>query len=342
LQISTTVPYADDARKATDRAIALEKAGLDIAWVAEAYGYDSPTLLGYIAARTERMRIGPAILPIFSRTPVLIAQTAAGLDAVSGGRAVLGLGASGPQVIEGWHGVPYDRPIGRMREVIGICRKTWRREVVTNNGIYQLPLPAGMGSGLGKPLKLITHPARERIPIFVAGLGTKSVELTAEIADGWMPVFFLPEMANAVWSDALAAGRSRRSPDLGPLEVCAGGAVEIGEDVTHLRDSARRHIALYIGGMGAKGKNFYNELVSKYGYADAAATVQDLYLAGEKEKAAAALPEELVEQLTLIGPEGYVRERITAHEEAGVTILNVTFAGPDPVRTLERLRAIVP
>jgi F420-dependent oxidoreductase-like protein len=272
---------------------------------------------------------------------VLIAQTAAGLDAVSGGRAVLGLGASGPQVIEGWHGVPYDRPITRMREVIAICRKTWRRDVVTNDGIYQLPLPPDMGSGLGKALKLITRPARERIPIFVAGLGSRSVELTAEVADGWLPVFFLPEMANEVWSHSLAAGRSRRAADLAPLEICAGGPIEIGEDVTHLRDSARRHIALYVGGMGAKGKNFYNELVGKYGYADAAATVQDLYLAGDKDKAAAALPDKLVEQLTLIGPESYVRERVDAYKEAGVTILNVTFAGPDPVRTLERLRAVV-
>ena len=174
-------------------------------WVAEAYGFDSPTIMGYLAAKTSRVQIGSAILPIYSRTPALLAQTAAGLDAVSGGRAILGLGASGPQVVEGWHGIEYDRPLGRTREIIGICRQAWRRERLTSDGIYQLPLPPGRGTGLGKPLKMLTRPVRDRIPIYVAALGDKNVRMTAELADGWLPFLFVPEKAGRG-----VGGRARR------------------------------------------------------------------------------------------------------------------------------------
>ena len=341
MRISMGVPYASDFRKSADRVVDLEKAGLDIVWVAEAYGFDAPSLMGYLAARTERVQIGSGILPIYSRTPALLAQTAAGLDHVSGGRAILGLGASGPQVIEGWHGVPYDRPLQRTREIIEICRKAWRREVVTNDGIYRLPLPEGQGTGLGKPLKMITHPVRADIPVYVASLGPKNVAMTAEVADGWMPILFIPERASDVWGTALSEGRARRSSDLRPLEVVAGGALAIGEGLEHLRDAARPMVALYVGGMGARGRNFYNDLARRYGYEAEATEIQDLYLEGKKEEAAAAVPADLLEKTSLIGPESYVRERIAALAEAGVTVLSVTPMGPDPVKAVEQVKTWV-
>jgi F420-dependent oxidoreductase-like protein len=336
--LSTQLAYAGDPRSVVDHAVALEKAGVELAWVAEAYGFDAATLLGYLAARTETMQVGAGIFPVYTRTPALIAQTAAGLDAVSGGRAVLGLGASGPQVIEGWHGVVYDKPIGRTREVVEICRKVWRREPLTNEGLYPLPLPPGQGTGLGKPLKLMVRPVRDSIPIFLASLGDKNVELTAEIADGWLPIFFIPEKAQQVWGSALAAGTAKRDPSLGPLQISAGGMLAIGEDVTGLRQAGRGMAALYIGGMGARGRNFYNDLARRYGYEQEAAAIQDLYLSGNKRDAEAQVPAELLELTNLIGPEGYVRERVEAFREAGVTQLNVLPIGPNGLKDVETVR----
>ncbi|MGH2603513.1 MAG: LLM class F420-dependent oxidoreductase, partial [Dehalococcoidia bacterium] len=338
MRLSTTVMYAGDTKAAADQVAAYEKAGMDVVWVAEAYGFDSPTLMGYLAAKTERVQIGSAILNIYSRTPAMLAQTAAGLDAVSGGRAILGLGASGPQVIEGWHAVPYDKPLGRTREIIDIVRRALKREVITNDGLYQIPLPAEQGTGLGKPLKMLTHPVRDQIPIYVAALGEKNVRMTAEIADGWLPILFLPEKAKDVWGDALSAGAAKRSPELGPLEISTGGMLAIGEDVAPLRDASRPFIALYVGGMGAKGRNFYNDLCKRYGYEAEAELIQDLYLAGRKDEAAAAVPDEMVELLNLVGPASYVKERIQAFKEAGVTMLQVTPVGEDPVRLVEQVK----
>jgi F420-dependent oxidoreductase-like protein len=338
MRLSTMLDYSRGIKGSLDAVVDLERAGLDIVWVAEAYGYDGVSQMGYLAARTERMEIGSAILPIYSRTPTLLAQTAAGLDAVSEGRFILGLGASGPQVIEGWHGVPYTEPLGRTREIIDICRRVWRREVLTNDGIYPIPLPPGQGTGLGKPLKLITHPERDTIPIWVASMGPKNVEMTAEVADGWFPFLFIPEKAAGVWGPALDAGRARRSAGLGSLEVAAGGLVAIGEGLEHLRELARGMTALYVGGMGARDRNFYNTLVRRYGYEKEAELIQDLYLEGRKDEAAAAVPTELLEETSLIGPPGYIKERIAAYGEAGVTVLNVTAVGHDPVATLSQLR----
>ncbi|MFG1740036.1 LLM class F420-dependent oxidoreductase [Micromonospora chalcea] len=332
MRIGTTLAYATDPRGGADDVAAWEQDGLDVVWVSEAYGFDAPTVMGYLAARTSRVHIGSAILPIYSRTPALLAQTAAGLDAMSGGRAILGLGASGPQVIEGWHGVAYDRPLARTREVIDICRRVWRRETLTNDGLYRLPLPPGEGTGLGKPLKILTHPVRDRIPIHVASLGDRNVRMTAEIADGWLPFLYDPQRAGDVWGDALAAGRAKRPADLGPLEVVAGGPLAIGPDVTGLRDLARPLIALYVGGMGAKGRNFYHDLLCRYGYPAEADRIQDLYLAGRKAEAAAAVPAELLERTSLIGPESYVRDRVQEFRDAGVTVLNVAPLGDDPRR----------
>ncbi|MEV6964242.1 LLM class F420-dependent oxidoreductase [Hamadaea sp. NPDC051192] len=338
MRIATPLAYATDPRGGADEVAAWEQDGLDVVWVSEAYGFDAPTIMGYLAAKTTRMQIGSAILPIYSRTPALLAQTASGLDAMSGGRAILGIGASGPQVIEGWHGVAYDRPLARTREVIRICRQVWRRETLVNDGIYQLPLPEGEGTGLGKPLKILTHPVRDRIPIYVASLGDKNVQMTAELADGWLPFLYDPERAGDVWGSALATGGRKRSADLGPLEVVAGGPLAIGPDVAGLRDLARPLIALYVGGMGAKGRNFYHDLLCRYGYAAEADRIQDLYLAGHKTEAAAAVPAELLERTSLIGPESYVRDRVQAYRDAGVTILNVTPLGSDPRRLIAAVK----
>jgi F420-dependent oxidoreductase-like protein len=338
MRISTQLMYAGNPKELIDQVVSLENAGLDVVWVAEAYGFDSPSLMGYLAARTERVQIGSAILSIYSRTPALIAQTAAGLDAVSGGRAILGLGASGPQVVEGWHGVAYDKPLGRTREVVDICRRIWRREVITNDGAYKIPLPADQGTGLGKPLKILTRPVRDEIPVYIASLGDKNVRLTAEIADGWLPTLFIPEKAQQVWGTSLAEGNAKRSESLAPLEIVAGGMLAIGDDVAHLRDASRPMIALYVGGMGAKGRNFYNDLARRYGYEAEAELIQELYLSGRKEEAAAAVPAEFAELMNLVGPAGYVKERVQAFKEAGVTMLNVTPVGPDPAALVAQVK----
>ena len=334
--------YDGNPRATADQVAALEQAGLDTVWVAEAYGFDSPTLMGYLAAKTETVEIGSAILNIYSRTPSAILQTAAGLDNVSQGRAILGLGASGPQVIEGFHGVRYDKPLGRTREVVEIVRAAIRRETLQHDGkIFTLPLPADQGLGLGKPLKMLTKPERSSIPIYIAALGQKNVEGTAEYADGWLPFLFAPEKAHDVWGDALAAGAAKRQDGLGPLEIVAGGMVSIGDDVKGMLDFARPTFALYIGGMGARGKNFYNELACQYGYEAEAKQIQDLYLGGNKRDAEALVPLELLEMVNLVGPESYVRERIDAFREAGVTNLQITPVpadGGDPADLVARMK----
>jgi F420-dependent oxidoreductase-like protein len=343
MQLSMQLSYAGGFKESARQVADLEQAGLDLVWVAEAYGYDGVSLMGYLAASTERVQIGAGILPLYTRTPTLLAMTAAGIDALSDGRFVLGLGASGPQVIEGFHGVPYDKPLGRTREIIDICRKVWAREApLTHDGpIYHLPLPEGQGTGLGKPLKIIGRPVRARIPTYVAALGEKNVALTAEIADGWLPLFFLPERVKEVFGPSLEAGAAARSAELGPLDICAGGLCMVGEpdEAKAVLDTfARPTAALYIGGMGAKGRNFYNALVTRYGYEREAAEIQDLYLAGKKEEAAALVPDELLQLTNLCGSEGFIRERIAAFEEAGVTVLNVTPVSPDPVKLVEQLK----
>jgi F420-dependent oxidoreductase-like protein len=316
-----------------------EKAGLQIVFVAEAYSYDAVSQLGYIAAKTTTLEIASGILQLYSRTPALTAMTAAGLDFVSGGRFTLGIGASGPQVIEGWHGVPYDAPVGRTRELIEICRMVWRRDRLEYHGKhYEVPLAGG--TGLGKPLKLINHPVRDRIPIVIAALGPKNVAMAAELADGWQPIFFLPERAGSTWGDALAEGQAKRDASLGALDVIAAAPFAIGDDVTGLRERSRPGLALYIGGMGARGRNFYFDLACRYGYEEAAVKVQDAYLAGRKEEAAGLIPAELVEKTTLIGPLGYIKERLAAYQEAGATTLNVTALGPTHERRVSDLETL--
>jgi F420-dependent oxidoreductase-like protein len=337
--------YAGGFKEAVKEVAELEKAGLDLVWVPEAYSFDAPSAMGYLAANTERVTIASGILPIYSRTPSLLAMTAAGIDYLSDGRCMLGLGASGPQVIEGFHGVPYVAPVSRIREIIEICRKVWRRERLQHDGrYYQIPLPQNKGTGLGKPLKLINHPVREEIPIAIAALGAKSVEMTAELADAWLPAFYTADAADAVWGDALRAGAAKRDPGRAPLEVFAGGAVAIGEGLEDLRNLARPQAALYIGGMGARQKNFYNDIFSRSGYAQEAKLIQDLYLSGDKKGAEAAIPESYLANNSLIGPEGFVRDRLQALSESGVTALNVGFMGrtsQERIRSCEQLRKLV-
>ena len=322
-----------------------EKAGLDIVFVPEAYSYDAVSLLGYVAAKTERVQLASGIIQLYTRTPTLVAMTAAGLDYVSDGRFNLGIGVSGPQVIEGWHGVPYDAPDGRTRETIDICRAVWRRERLVYEGKhYKIPLPPGQGTGLGKPLKMIDHPVRDRIPITIAAIGPKNVALTAELAEGWQPPFYLPEKVADVWGESLRAGTAKRDPALGPLDIHAGMSLAIGDDVHHLHDRERPGRALYLGGMGAREANFYNNLATWYGYGDAAKTIQDLYLAGRKKEAEAAVPEDLLVKTALIGTEGHVRDRLRALAGSGVRTLTVRPMADDHagrVRLIERLRSLI-
>ncbi|HTZ12536.1 MAG TPA: LLM class F420-dependent oxidoreductase [Mycobacterium sp.] len=345
MRIGLGINYAGGFKEVAAEVADLERAGLDIVFVPEAYSFDAVSGLGYLAACTERVELASGILQLYTRTPTLTAMTAAGLDYVSDGRFTLGLGASGPQVIEGFHGVPYDAPIARTREVVDICRQVWRRETLEHRGKhYTIPLPADQGTGLGKALKLINTPVRERIPILIAALGPKNVELAAEIAEGWQPIFYLPEKAHDVWGEALAAGQAKRDPALGNLDVFAGPALAIGENVQPLLEFVKPHLALYIGGMGAKGKNFYHTLATRYGYGAQADRIQELYLAGDKAGAAKAVPDELVRDVSLIGTPGFVKERVAAFREAGVTTLNVVpmaETAADRVKLIETLRGLL-
>ena len=342
MRVGMMLGYAGGFSEAVDELADFERAGLDIVFVPEAYSFDAVSQLGFIAARTTRLEIASGILPVYSRTPALTAMTAAGLDFVSGGRFTLGLGTSGPQVIEGWHGVPYDAPVGRTRELVEICRMVWRRDRLDYQGKYYT-LPYEGGTGLGKPLKLINHPVRERIPIVIAALGPKNVALAAEVAEGWQPIFYFPEKAGLTWGDALAEGAAKRDASLPKLDVIAAAPLAIGDDVTGLRDLTRPLLALYIGGMGARGRNFYYDLACRFGYESEADKIQEAYLAGRKDEAAALVPADLVEKTALIGPAGYVAERLEAFREAGVTTLNVTpLAATHTARLadIERVRAL--
>jgi F420-dependent oxidoreductase-like protein len=347
MKLSVMLNYAGDPKTTADEVSTLERAGLDCVWVPEAYSFDAVSMMGYLAGRTERVEIGSAIVNVYSRTPTLLAMTFAGLDYVAGGRIHCGLGASGPQVIEGFHGVPYDKPMQRIKETMEVCRAVWRREVIDYHGqTIDIPLPKGQGTGLGKPLKLINHPVRDRIPLWWASLKGRSVRATAEVADGWIPVFFIPDKASMVWGDALELGLKARHPDLGPLQILAGGAVKITDDadvVERTLDAGRPQAALYVGGMGARGKNFYNDIMCAYGWEAEAKTIQDLYLEGRKDEAAAAIPRDYLAAASLVGPVGHVRERLAAYREAGVTHLQMGLSGPleDKVRTVEQMRSLV-
>ena len=348
MKLSMMINYVGDFPASAQQVVELEKVGLDIVWVAEAYSFDSISQLGYLAAVTNKVQIGTGIVNIYSRTAALMAMTAAGLDYVSGGRFILGLGASGAQVIEGFHGMPYDKPMQRTKEYIEVCREVWKREKpLTYQGkTVEVPLPAGQGTGLGKALKLINHPVRADIPVWWASLMGKSVEATAEVANGWMPIFFYPEKFEQVWGPALKAGLAKRDPSLGVMEIQAGGMLGIdeslvGEDQDKVLDFARPSTALYVGGMGARGKNFYNDICKAYGYEREAVEIQDLYLDGKKQEAAAKVPGEWLKNSHLVGPKSFVKERLAAYKQAGVTVLQVNPVGHDAVKQVETLRSLI-
>jgi F420-dependent oxidoreductase-like protein len=309
-------------------------------WGGEVYGYDLVSTLAYLAGQTERTQLMSGILPLYSRSPALIAQTAATIDALSGGRFVLGLGTSGPQVIEGWHGVPFDKPLARTRDTIEICRKVWSGDKVEHHGpSYSLPLEGG--TGLGKPLKFMNRPPANDIPIAIASIGPKNVELTAEMADMWQTIHFVPDRFDQVWGEALKSGLAKRPAERPPLDIMAGGTVALGDGphVQEARDAARNLIGFYVGGMGAKTKNFYNDLFKRYGWEAEAEKIQDLFLSGQRAEAMAAVPDEYIDLSALIGDDGYVRERIQVFKDVGVTYLNVVPHGPDPLKTIEKVKA---
>ncbi|RBY97970.1 LLM class F420-dependent oxidoreductase [Blastococcus sp. TF02-8] len=348
MRIGMPISYSSGFAETAAVIAEYESVGLDTVFVAEAYSFDAVSQLGYLAARTTTIEIASGILNIYSRTPALLAMTAAGLDFVSGGRFTLGIGASGPQVVEGFHGMPYTAPLARTREVVEVCRTVWRRERLDHHGTYiDVPLTAERGgSGLGKPLKLINQPVRERVPMVLAAIGPKNVALAAELFEGWQPTFFLPEGSAKVFGEPLAEGTARRDPELGQLQIVVDTQLLISEDADEQAaalDRVRAQLALYVGGMGARGKNFYNDLAVRYGYEDAATTVQDLYLAGRKDEAAAALPDDFVRGVSLIGPRGHVAERVAAFREAGVTTLNATPLAAehgDRLRSIEVLKSL--
>ena len=308
-----------------------ERLGFDSVWVAEAWGTDAVSVLGWLAARTERIKLGSAIMQIPGRTPANAAMTAATLDLLSGGRFLLGLGTSGPQVVEGWHGQPWGKPLGKTREYVEVVRAALRRAVVEHAGEhYRIPWDGPGATGLGKPLKLMLRPLRAEIPIYLAALGPKNVALTAEIADGWLPIFVAPERFDDAFGPSIAAAPPG-------FEIAATASVLVGDDVPALRDALRPHVALYVGGMGSKGRNFYNALVRRYGWEDEAERIQELYLSGKRWDAIAAVPDELVDAVSLVGPKERIAERLEAWRETPVTTLVLGTTQPEALQTLAEL-----
>ena len=297
-----------------------ESAGFDSVWAAEAYGSDAATVLGWIAAQTEKIKIGSAIFQMPARSPAMTAMTAATLDHVSDGRMLLGLGPSGPQVAEGWHGQRFAKQLQRTREYVEILRMALARERLEYKGeFYELPLP----DGPGKALKLTISTVQERIPIYIAAIGPKNTQLVGEIADGWIPLFFSPEHIGES-KKLLEEGASRSGRSLDGFDIAPSVQVRIDDDIEAARDAMRPFLALYVGGMGSRKKNFYNALVRRYGFEEAAEEVQTLYLDGKKEEAAAALPDELIDTTTLVGPRDKIAERLAVYRDAGVGTLTVT------------------
>jgi len=303
-----------------------ERLGYDSAWAAEAWGTDAVTVLSWLAATTTTLQVGSAIMQIPGRTPANTAMTAATLDLLSGGRFLLGLGTSGPQVVEGWHGEPWGKPLAKTREYVEIVRRALRREVVEMHGReYEIPYSGNGATGLGKPLKLMLRPLRSAIPIYLAAISPKAVDLAFEIADGWLPIFFSPERARQVF--AIDGARDG-------FEIAASVPVLATDDVESGRDALKQYYALYIGGMGARGKNFYNDLAVRYGYEDAARTVQDLFLDGKQRDAAAAVPDAFVDEVALVGPKERIADRLDAWRESGVTTMLVSTRDEKSLRTI--------
>jgi len=313
-----------------------ERLGYDSVWAAEAYGSDAATILGWLAAGTSKIRLGSGIFQMPARSPAMTAMTAATIDQLSGGRMILGIGSSGPQVAEGWHGQRFGRQIQRTREYVAVVRMALARERVEFHGdTLELPLP----DGPGKALKLTISPVQERIPIYLAAIGPKNTELAGEVADGWIPTLFSPEHV-AEFRPLLEEGAERAGRSLDGFDIAPTVNVFVTDDEEKARDAQRPYLALYVGGMGSRERNFYNQLVQRYGFEDAAREVQDLYLSGKREEAAAALPAELIDTVTLSGPKERVRERLAVYRDAGVGTLGVTPMAFSKEERLEQLRLI--
>jgi len=308
-----------------------ERLGFDSAWAAEAWGSDAVTLLSWLAATTSRIKVGSAIMQIPGRSPANTAMTAATLDLMSGGRFLLGLGTSGPQVVEGWHGQPWGKPLGKTREYVEIVRTILRRETLEHHGEhYDIPYTGEGSTGLGRPLKLMLYPLRAEIPIYLAALGPKNVALAAEIADGWLPIFFSPDRFAEVFGPSLnGVGKG--------FDVAPSVQVVVGSDVQAARDALKPLLALYLGGMGSRKANFYNTLARRYGYEAEAERIQELYLAGHPRDAAAAVPDALVDEIALVGERERIADRLDAWRECGVTTLLVQTRDANALRTMAEL-----
>src|SRR3954447_5005801 len=326
---------------AVELAQAAERLGYHSVWTAEAYGTDAVTPGTWILANTEKISFGSAILQMPARTPAMTAMTAATLDLMSGNRFLLGLGLSGPQVVEGWHGQPYGKPLGKTREYIDIVRTILAREApLEHHGPhYDIPYSGADATGLGKALKIIVHPTRADIPIYLAAIGPKNVELTAEVADGWLPIFFSPYRFKDTYGPSLDAGFAKAggTKSLAEFDVAPTVSVIVGDDLDMLRGFVKPMAALYIGGMGARGKNFYNDLACRYGFEAAAKEIQDLYLDGKKAEAIAAVPDELVDEIALIGPKERIADRFGAWQESGITTMIIGAQQPEAVQLMAEL-----
>ena len=312
-----------------------ERLGYASVWSAEAYGSDAVTPLAWIAAQTKQIHVATGIMQMPARTPAMTAMTATTLDQLSGGRFILGLGVSGPQVVEGWHGVPYGKPLKRTREYIEIVRTIFAREkAVEHQGEhYHIPYTGPGATGLGKPLKSILH-GRKDLPIYVAATGLKSVAQVAEIADGWLPIFFSPERAPKVYGPSLQAGFAKAGKQPSQFDVAVSVTVIVGDDVQACLDVIKPQLALYIGGMGAKGKNFYNELACRYGFEGEAAQIQDLYLSGKKNEATALVPNQLVDEVALVGPAARIKDRLQRWRDSPVSTIICATIQPEALRIM--------
>ena len=316
-----------------------ERCGFHSVWTAEAYGSDAVSPLAWIGGRTTSIKLGTAIMQMPARSPATTAATVATLDLLSGNRVLLGLGTSGPQVAEGWHGQAWGKPLTRTREYVEIVRTILRREepLEHHGAHYDIPYSGRDATGLGKPLKLIVHPPRPEVPVYLAAIGPKNVALAAEIADGWLPIFFSPERFAETHRPMLEEGFARRGGRPDDWDLAAHVPVVVADDVAAARDFLRPLLALYVGGMGAKGKNFYTRLAGRYGYADAAATIQDLYLAGKKTEASAAVPDALVDEVALVGDRARIADRLAAFRDCGVGTLILQARQPEALRLLADL-----
>ena len=339
MRLGLNLGYHSAATTAGDQLALAQEAdrlGYSVVWAAEAYSSDAPSVLAWLAGQTRAIELGAAVMQIPARTPAMTAMTATTIDVLSGGRFRLGLGLSGPQVSEGWHGVPFDKPLTRTREYVEIVRKAIAREPVTYAGErYTLPLP----DGPGKALRLGFHPPRAAIPIYLAAVGPKNLELAGEIADGWLAVFFAPDAPGECLRH-IARGRAMSGAGLAGFDVVANAPVAIGDDINACADLIRPHAALYVGGMGSREENFYHQLAVRLGYAEAAARIQDLYLSNRKQEAATAVPREFIERTAMIGPRRRITERIREYAAAGVGTLSVSVPPADGGWAVATLREV--